>query len=597
MKVLGNSVKAGEVKKTIGNFEITATISEEANKVELKVKNISMEPRFAGTFEVGEVIPTERLLVNNFQSWGPCKLTNKRDILEHAFGNALITEYPISPVPWELHNHIVSDYFVSTEREFLGFLSSSVCHPYFVMQENGIKIKVYLGKTLKPEESVKLDPLWWSSFPPFEEALRDYAETVAKNNRPRIGEPLFGWASWYHYYLEISESFLEKEIEVIKEKKIQYKLFQVDDGYEKDIGDWLYTNKKFPSGIKSLAEKIRQSNMMPGIWTAPFSMSETSEVFKNHPNWAVKDEEGNPIVAYKNWGKSIYALDTTNPDARRWLNETFSTLRNYGYGFFKIDFLFAGMIPGKRYLNVTPVEAYRMGMSEIRKAVKDAHILGCGAPLLPSIGYVDSMRIGADTAPYWHEKDNGMPSAKYAMRNTLTRNFMNGLWWRNDPDCIMARLTNTELNKNERTLNIFLPALINSVYLQSDKLYTLSEHEICEVKSALNFRGGNSRVWFVDSERFATSSTGAVNGDVLAFVNLSDTEWYVDTSEFTPLLKGNASGFLVTYPSMTKVKERRQKVEPHSILILMHCSRVKLKREDEKKKDGREFHYYGSDET
>jgi len=49
---------------------------------------------------------------------------------------------------------------------------------------------------------------------------------------------------------------------------------------------------------------------------------------------------------------------------------------------------------------VTPIQAYREGLNVIRKAVGKSFILGCGAPLLPSAGLVDGMRIGEDTAPY-----------------------------------------------------------------------------------------------------------------------------------------------------------------------------------------------------
>ena len=44
--------------------------------------------------------------------------------------------------------------------------------------------------------------------------------------------------------------------------------------------------------------------------------------------------------------------------------------------------------------------AYRSGIELIREAIgEDAYLLGCGAPLLPSSGLFDAMRVSPDTAP------------------------------------------------------------------------------------------------------------------------------------------------------------------------------------------------------
>ena len=44
----------------------------------------------------------------------------------------------------------------------------------------------------------------------------------------------------------------------------------------------------------------------------------------------------------------VYVLDFTHPDARRWLRGTFSTLREYGFRYFKLDFLTVGVKRGAR---------------------------------------------------------------------------------------------------------------------------------------------------------------------------------------------------------------------------------------------------------
>ncbi len=551
----------------------------------INVKNSSATPQFIQELELGELPASERLFINNFQSWGPTDFANSdKNFVFNRNG------FMFSPLPRELRGFI-SDYFIATDKEFAGFLDSRVAHPYFLCEDGKVHVKAYVGRELEAGEEVELGTLWLTEYDSLEETLEKYAKRVATFNNPRIGRAFFGWSSWYHYLLDITERDFLEELRLSKEKKIDYELFQLDDGYESDIGDWLKTNEKFSKGLEYIAKSVKKSGMIPGIWLAPFSVSESSELFKAHPDWVVKDKDGRPVLAYENWKRKIYALDTSNPEALKWLKNVFRTLKNFGFDLFKIDFLFAGMIPGRRYANVTPVEAYRMGMKAIRESVGDSHVLGCGASLLPSIGLVDSMRIGEDTAPYWESNGEGGPGEKGSVRNALTRNFMNGVWWTNDPDCVLTRSEDTNLNKFERETNVFVRALLNGHFLQSDKLSRIDKKERALLSSALNFRGGKANVKFFSSERYIVNAKDTHNGDVLTFVNLSDFEWKVK-KEF---LRSGSDVFFVSYPSMKEIKSFEEvKVPPHGVFMVMIRRKVNLKRTDEEK-DGREFHYYESD--
>ncbi len=612
MKIFGENTlhaKGQERSVNVGDVVIHAKFVENRGiEIEFSLKNSSNISKFVENLKIGELVPTQRVFVNNFQSWGPCTFIKVDEVLNDV--KKVNFNAMMSIVPWEFKDGVVSDYFIATHEEFAGFLSSKIAHPYFVLKDGIIEAKFHIAKTLKPNEEMELGTLWIKkNYKSLEDTLDEYAKKVAKINKPRIGKPLFGWSSWYHYYLDISQDAFVEEVKRSKALKMNYELFQLDDGYESDIGDWLQTNEKFPSGLEFIAKTVKENAMIAGIWTAPFSVSESSKLFTEHRNWLAKDEKGDPIVAYENWNKKIYALDTTHPQALKWLKELFSTLKKIGFDFFKIDFLFAGMIPAKRHLNATPVEAYRMGMEAIREAVGDSHVLGCGAPLLESIGYVDSMRIGADTALYWKsEMDLGQPSAKFSIRNALTRHFMNA-WWTNDPDCVMVRSNETELShpslfdsnleglSNERMINVYVPALLNDHVLQSDKLSVLTKEDIFFLKNALNFRNGSARVKFVDSEKYVIRSEKTINGDVISFVNLSDSVWNVKIKDFSDLNEKPES-FFISYPHMKELKASDSlKIKPHSISIVLHRSKRKLSREDEKKEDGRDFHYYRDDDV
>ena len=135
-------------------------------------------------------------------------------------------------------------------------------------------------------------------------------------------------------------------------------------------------------------------------------------------------------------------LDVTHPDAAEHLLEVFRTLRSWGFTYHKIDFLFAGAIPGRRHADASALDAYAEGLRLVREGIgDDAVLLGCGAPLLPSIGKVDAMRISPDIDRSWYPPDGDVsqPSQLGALLAGRARAWQHGRWWVNDPDCLMLR--------------------------------------------------------------------------------------------------------------------------------------------------------------
>ena len=48
-------------------------------------------------------------------------------------------------------------------------------------------------------------------------------------------------------------------------------MFQIDDGWEPKVGDWLETDaQKFPHGLKGMVEEIHAAGFQAGLWLAPF---------------------------------------------------------------------------------------------------------------------------------------------------------------------------------------------------------------------------------------------------------------------------------------------------------------------------------------
>jgi alpha-galactosidase len=117
-----------------------------------------------------------------------------------------------------------------------------------------------------------------------------------------------------------------------------------------------------------------------------------------------------------------------------------------GFDFFKLDFVYAGALSGRRHQDMPPIEAYRRGLETIRETVDQAYLLGCGAPIFPSVGLVDAMRVGPDISATYepHGEDMSGPSQRGATTNVAARAWQHGRFWVNDPDCLVARPSGVE---------------------------------------------------------------------------------------------------------------------------------------------------------
>jgi alpha-galactosidase len=318
------------------------------------------------------------------------------------------------------------------------------------------------------------------------EAMRRYGAALgAESAATPWPQPVSGWCSWYYYFHGVTEDDVLANLDEISKRvgELPFDYVQVDDGYQSEIGDWLTTNDKFPHGMGWVAERIHEKGLKAGLWLAPFLIGEKSQLWKDHPDWAVQYKPGTPIIAMLNWEQRCYALDLTRPDVIEWLGTVFRTIfDDWGYEYVKIDFIYAGAVDGIRYdPNVTRAQAYRRGIEAVREAAGDRFILGCGQPIGPSVGIVNGARIGPDVAPFWHPQvrsddrdDMSVVSTLNALRNVLSRWWMHGSLWLNDPDCLMVRNTETALSLDEvRTLAAVI-ALSGGMVLDSDNLARLT---------------------------------------------------------------------------------------------------------------------------
>ncbi|WBQ08557.1 alpha-galactosidase [Kribbella sp. CA-293567] len=169
---------------------------------------------------------------------------------------------------------------------------------------------------------------------------------------------------------------------------------------------------------------MRTSGHRPGVWVAPFVAGSDSQMLRRHPDWA-----GQSIGTGRN--QEIHALDLTNDDVRSHLVEVFTELARY-FDHFTLDHLFAGALSG--------LPLYRETLAQLRAAVGDAYLVGSRAPILPTVGLVDAMRVGPDIAPHYAPLTDDLSAASQqsATLTTTGRAWQHDRFWVNDPDSLIA---------------------------------------------------------------------------------------------------------------------------------------------------------------
>jgi alpha-galactosidase len=450
---------------------------------------------------------------NGYQSWSGTRSFSPRecDPLPY-FSFVRVSVLDAAHLPREQAGEFRSDLVTAIEHRpsgntlLAGFLDGRSAFP-------AIEVQVVNDRCTRWEATVDFDaipllPGAEQALPPLVLAcgsnvyglLSAYAELSGEVMQARVPKrQLNGWCSWYYYFTAVDEGAVLENLENAQQLRgvLPLDYLQIDDGYQADVGDWLDTNSKFPHGMRHLAERIRAAGYRAGIWLAPFLARSTSKLFRQHPDWFIRDHEERPVVALRNplWGwRACYALDTTHPEALAWLREVVATVvGQWRFDILKLDFLYAAALPGKRHdPRLTRAAALRLGLETIRSAAPDAFLIACGCPLGPAVGVVDSMRIGPDVAPYWADavsrivlRDLHGVATKHAVRNILTRSFLHQRWWINDPDCLMVRANSTRLTEEEfRTLATAI-ALTGGPIVLSDRLGLLSAPEIERLRQTL----------------------------------------------------------------------------------------------------------------
>jgi alpha-galactosidase len=306
------------------------------------------------------------------------------------------------------------------------------------LQQSAPVDQVELSLPVAPGSELPSEMLAISAGHDYHNQLETYGSLIRQLHHARVtAPPLLGWWSWTAYYFGLNQgtAITNAQWEAQHLKSLGYRIFHIDEGYQYARGEYMTPNATvFPHGLVPVYDKVRSLGLTPGIWTGPFEVSHRSWVYQNHPDWLVKNAQGQPIhagfVLQEKKTDQLYILDTTNPGAQQYLRDTYTKLvRDWGIRYIKMDFMDDSAIEGYYYKpHTTAMEAQRIGLEIIRKTVGDnVYLDKDGSAMLNPVGYVDYGRISQDTG-------HTFGASRDAATGIAARYYMNRNFYVSDPD-------------------------------------------------------------------------------------------------------------------------------------------------------------------
>ena len=370
-----------------------------------------------------------------------------------------------------------------TQSDSTGTTEIQATDPESGLREGPAENLIELNVPLSAGESITSERVMFAAGSNYYSQLDNYGAAIRDLHHARVSsDNLLDWWSWTAFYTKITQGTALTNAQWLAEhlKPLGYDYFHFDLGYGYSRGEYATPNaSQFPRGMWDLTRRISRLGLNIGVWTAPFEVGERAWIYEHHQDWLVHDAHGDPISigdAEEVKGERLFVLDVTHPDAQEYLRQTYRTLvREWGARYIKLDFMDNTAIEGYYHRpNTTALEAQRIGLEIIRKAVGDDVVLDKdGSPMLNPVGLVDEGRISQDTGHAFERSKEAAPGI--AARYYMHRNF-----FVTDPDAFTVsrqlleeRTIEAPVTLNEAEVSIALAAVSGGMFEIGDDLPTL----------------------------------------------------------------------------------------------------------------------------
>ena len=293
---------------------------------------------------------------------------------------------------------------------------------------------------------------------PYQEAMQLAMRWIASTHGARNArKPVTGWCSWYSINNKVNADHVIKVAETATREGIKFDYIQIDDGWQKIVGEW-QRNEKFADGWEPIFEKIRESGAQPGIWLAPLAVHEKTDLIKQHPEWFQHDADGDFAGSGEMWGPVNRWLDPTQPGAQEFIRNLIDECKAAGFRYFKTDFNCLDERARFHNPTLTRLQVFRQLYKVFRDAMgEESYLLACSGFTRGVMGYADAYRVGPDSNPDWYKAHYCCISE--CLKAMCSSAHANRILGSNDPDVTYLRTLGNLSEEEWRTWHSFVGIL------------------------------------------------------------------------------------------------------------------------------------------
>lgn len=154
------------------------------------------------------------------------------------------------------------------------------------------------GKWIKPGETFEAPQVFTLVYnhqkEPSDVLNKELPDFIRKHLGIRLFDldekPTFVYNTWEPFQKAIDEKLIIELADAAAAAGM--KEFIIDDGWQTNYGDWEIDSNKFPNGLKPVFDHIKSLGMKPGLWLSVGSAAPGSKVYHEHPEWFVRDKDG-----------------------------------------------------------------------------------------------------------------------------------------------------------------------------------------------------------------------------------------------------------------------------------------------------------------
>lgn len=276
---------------------------------------------------------------------------------------------------------------------------------------------------LDPGESTPLESVIRWQKNDFNEAYQDYIgflNTLYGSAPHPDHRGIAGWSDWEFYRNDKTSADIMASAGALAEANrdgLDIRTVVVDGGWAQNLAEWTETAASIPEGIAPLLHNIRAKGLHSGLWYAPYIVNTACRVVQEHPEFLLRDKEGNIVHATGSNVGPKCTMDFSVPGAMDLLRKHLEMFREWGVSYLKLDGPVLIHYDRGRFHDPrsTRFKQIRATLKLIREVCPDMIIESEGV-YGPAIGIADCHRVTQDEHPFWTDPVLGISVVKI---NTL----------------------------------------------------------------------------------------------------------------------------------------------------------------------------------